>query len=74
MEIKYVYFAGEESFQIGDLVKVSHKKSFENEVKEDIGVILPSVLTSEVKLDCSQIYNARIIEIDLRDIIEIEKL
>lgn len=74
MEIKYVYFAGEESFQIGDLVKVSHKKSYENEVKEDTGVILPSVLTSELKLDCSQIYNARIIEIDLRDIIKIEKL
>lgn len=74
MEIKYVYFAGEESFQIEDLVKVSHKKSYENEVKEDVGIILPSVLTSEIKLDCSQIYNARIIEIDLRDIIKIEKL
>lgn len=74
MEIKYVYFTGNESFQIGDLVKVSHKKSYENEVKEDVGIILPSVLTSEIKLDCSQIYNARIIEIDLRDIIKIEKL
>lgn len=74
MEIKYVYFAGDESFQIGDEVKVLHKKSYENEVKEDRGVILPSVLTSELKLDCSQIYNARIIEIDLKDIIEIEKL
>lgn len=74
MDIRYVYFAGDKSFQIGDRVKVLHKKSFENEVKEDTGVILPSVLTSELKLDCSQIYNARIIEIDLKDIIEIEKL
>ena len=74
MEIKYVFFAGNESYQIGDKVRILHKKSFENEVKEDRGVILPSVLTSELKLDCSQIYNARIIEIDLKDIIEIEKL
>lgn len=74
MEIKYVYFTGDESFQIGDLVKISHKKSYENEVKEDVGVILPSVLTSEIKLDCSQEFHSRIIEIDLRDIIEIEKL
>lgn len=74
MEIKYVYFTGDESFQIGDLVKISHKKSYENEVKEDIGVILPSVLTSELKLDCSQTYNAKITDIDLRDIINVEKL
>lgn len=74
MDIKYVYFAGDKSFQIGDVVKVLHKKSFENDVKEDRGVILPSVLTSELKLDCSQIYYARIIDVDLKDIIEIEKL
>lgn len=74
MEIKYVFFAGNESFQIGDKVKVLHKKSFENEAKEDKGVILPSVLTSELKLDCSQEFLSRIIEIDLKDIIEIEKL
>lgn len=74
MEIKYVFFAGNESFQIGDKVKVLHKKSFENEVKEDRGVILPSVLTSELKLDCSQEFNSVIKEIDLKDIIEIEKL
>jgi len=74
MEIKYVFFAGNESFQIGDKVKVLHKKSFENEVKEDIGVILPSVLTSELRLDCSKNYFSNIIEIDLKDIIEIKKL
>ena len=61
-------------FDVDDLVKISHKKSYENEVKEDVGVILPSVLTSEIKLDCSQEFHSRIIEIDLRDIIEIEKL
>ena len=74
MDIKYVYFAGDKSFQIGDRVKILHKKSFENEVKEDVGVILPSVLTSELKLDCSQEFCSRIIDIDLKDIIEIEKL
>ena len=74
MDIRYVYFTGDESFQLGDRVKVLHKKSFENKVKEDRGVILPSVLTSEIKLDCSQEFHSRIIEIDLRDIIEIEKL
>lgn len=74
MKIKYVFFAGNESFQIGDKVKVLYKKSFENDVKEDKGVILPCVLTSELKLDCSQQFCSRIIEIDLKDIIEIEKL
>lgn len=74
MDIKYVYFAGDESFQIGDKVKILHKKSFENEVKEDRGVILPSVLTSELKLDCSQEFHSKITEIDLKDIIKIEKL
>lgn len=74
MDIRYVYFTGDESFQLGDRVKVLHKKSFENKVKEDRGVILPSVLTSELKLDCSQTYNAKITDIDLRDIINIEKL
>lgn len=74
MEIKYVFFAGDKSFQIGDKVKILHKKSFENDVKEDRGVILPSVLTSELKLDCSELYCSKIIEIDLKDIIEIEKL
>lgn len=74
MDIKYVYFAGDKSFQIGDVVKVLHKKSFENDVKEDRGVILPSVLTSELKLDCSKEFCSKIIEIDLKDIIEIEKL
>lgn len=74
MEIKYVFFAGNESFQIGDKVKVLHKKSFENEIKEDRGVILPCVLTSELKLDCSKEFSSRIIDIDLKDIIEIEKL
>ncbi|WP_312286876.1 hypothetical protein [Terrisporobacter sp.] len=74
MEIKYVFFAGNESFQIGDKVKVLHKKSFENDVKEDRGVILPSVLTSELKLDTSKEFCSRIIDVDLKDIIEIEKL
>ena len=74
MEVKYVYFAGDKAFQIGDIVRVMHKKSYENETKTDIGVILPSVLTSELKLDCSQLYNAKIIEVDLKDIIEIEKI
>lgn len=74
MDIKYVYFAGDKSFQIGDVVKVLHKKSFENDVKEDRGVILPNVLTSELKLDCSKEFCSKIIEIDLKDIIEIEKL
>lgn len=74
MDIKYVYFAGDKSFQIGNKVKVLHKKSYENEVKEDRGVILPSVLTSELKLDTSKEFCSRVIEIDLKDIIEIEKL
>lgn len=74
MDIRYVYFTGDESFQLGDKVKVLHKKSFENEIKEDKGVILSSVLTSELRLDCSQEFHSKIIEIDLRDIIEIEKL
>lgn len=74
MFIRCVYFADDESFHIGQKVKVSHKKSFENEVKEDIGVILPSVLTSEIRLDCSKNYFSNIVEIDLIDIIEIGKL
>ena len=74
MEVKYVYFAGDKTFQIGDVVRVMHKKSYENETKTDIGVILPSVLTSELRLDCSEIYHSRIIEVDLKDIKHIFKL
>lgn len=74
MEIKYVYFAGEESFQIGDIVRILHKKSFENEIQEDEGVITPSILTDKFDLDCSEKYNSKKVEIDFRDIIKIEKI
>ena len=59
-----------EVFKVGDIVEVHYKKVYQDFTSVCVGKILKPITLSELRLDVSDKYNAKIVEIEMCDVVE----
>lgn len=57
-----------------ELIAVRWKDPFSDKVVDYVGRIIPSTLSSEIRLDVSTRYNSKIIDICLKEIISVHEV
>lgn len=74
MKIQLVYKTCNGDFEIGDVVRIITEDPFSKYNEEFEGKILNSMLTSEIRVDCSDKYKSCIKDLRIDEIVKIEKL
>lgn len=72
--IEVCYKVKDKIFNDGELVAVRWKDPFSDKIVDYVGRIIPSTLTGELRLDISTRYNSHIIDITLKEIININEV
>ena len=73
--VEIVYKLNDEYFTVGDIVQVFVKNPFNDEdIREVTGRLVRSLLNTEIQLDVSTRYNSKMEEIDIKDIVKINKI
>ena len=72
--IEIVYKFNGEEFKEDDLIQVIRQDMFTGEKIEVVGRVIKSVLNTEITLDISTRYNAETIDININEIVKINKI
>ena len=72
--IEIVYKFNGEEFKEDDLIQVIRQDMFTGEKIEVVGRVIKSLLNTEIKLDISTRYNAETIDININEIVKINKI
>ena len=72
--IEIVYRCNGEEFKEDDLIQVIKRDVFTEEKSEVIGRVTKSLLNNEIKLDTSTRYHSSTIDININEIIKINKI
>ena len=72
--IEIVYKFNGEEFKEDDLIQVIRQDMFTGEKIEVVGRVIKSVLNNEIKLDTSTRYHSSTIDININEIIKINKI
>ena len=72
--IEIVYKFNGEEFKEDDLIQVIRRNPFSEEKSEIVGRVVKSLLTTELVLDVSRRYNSEIININMDEIVKINKI
>ena len=72
--IEIVYKFNGEEFKEDDLIQVIKQDMFTGEKIEVVGRVIKSVLNNEIKLDTSTRYHSSTIDININEIIKINKI
>ena len=72
--IEIVYKFNGEEFKENDLIQVIRQDMFTGEKIEVVGRVIKSVLNNEIKLDTSTRYHSSTIDININEIIKINKI
>ena len=72
--IEIVYKFNGEEFKEDDLIQVIRQDMFTGERSEVTGRIIKSLFNTEIKLDISTRYNAETIDININEIVKINKI
>ena len=72
--IEIVYKFNGEEFKENDLIQVIRQDMFTGEKIEVVGRVIKSLLNNEIKLDTSTRYHSSTIDININEIIKINKI
>ena len=72
--IEIVYKFNGEEFKEDDLIQVIRQDMFTGEKIEVVGRVIKSVLNNEIKLDTSTRYHSSTIDININEIVKINKI
>ena len=72
--IEIVYKFNGEEFKEDDLIQVVRQDMFTGEKSEVTGRMIKSLFNNEIKLDISTRYNAETIDININEIVKINKI
>ena len=72
--IEIIYRCNGEEFKENDLIQVIKRDVFTEERSEIIGRVIKSLLNNEIKLDTSTRYHSSTIDININEIIKINKI
>ena len=72
--IEIVYKFNGEEFKEDDLIQVIRQDMFTGEKIEVVGRVIKSLLNNEIKLDTSTRYHSSTIDININEIVKINKI
>ena len=72
--IEIVYKFNGEEFKEDDLIQVIRQDMFTGEKIEVVGRVIKSLLNNEIKLDTSSRYHSSTIDININEIVKINKI